>query len=403
MELHTFQYKAIDAAGETISQSTVASTEASAVEALTRLGYSVFEIAKVTQDISDKPPSLRTFAKQNITDFELSELCGAMQSMLERNISIEDSLEITAQTAANHRVSTLLFRVLKILKLGKEIDQAFEAADKTLPIEFNSLIRAGVASNRLDSMFREAKIYFQSRSITKSKVLASLAYPLFLLIASIFVFIVITMKLVPTLYQTVIGTNTVPTGMIKNMNALSIWLTEYWMIAVIALCLTAIVLFAFRKILTTRIISSIPYFRRLHAEEKFGKIATMISVFLNSGMDLETALSEARFAIGSGSHSAALDEALVSIRRGQSATIAFRNKTSVPTAFGRLYALGERTNNLPEMMKLAGETLTKSHQRSTSRLTGLLTPVLTLVVGGMIALVVQVLISVVLEVSQIAI
>ena len=70
--------------------------------------------------------------------------------------------------------------------------------------------------------------------------------------------------------------------------------------------------------------------------------------------------------------------------------------------FRALFAIGERTNTLPQVMDSIATALEDQTERQAQRAMTLLTPVLTLVIGGGIAMLVYAVMGALLTVNDLA-
>lgn len=135
----------------------------------------------------------------------------------------------------------------------------------------------------------------------------------------------------------------------------------------------------------------------------FATISGALAAFIRSGDGLNVALNQVIPLARNPAHREVLETALSHIENGARSGPVFLESVIVPTAFSRLFDLGERTNNLSSTLILSRDVLGKQHDQLMRRLTSMLTPVLTLMVGALIATLVFVLLSAVLEVSQVEI
>ena len=398
-----FTYKALATDGTEIQGMVEALSKAQAVQDLSGEQYAVYEITEGQFLPAEPWYRKQLFQSASLSDVDIVALSLSLSAMLKQHLSIDEALEITAETAQRKPIRQALDRVRALVSNGTPIDAAFATLHTMFPTEFLSIVRAGGRSNTLASAFDSSAAYYARRGALRQKLLAAAAYPVFLIFAAAVVFIIILFTMVPALHDTLVSAGNDADGMIVILFDLSVFLRQHSIEILVVIALLMLALIVFRNSVQKMLLLFIPPLRRNKADRIYARVATMLRALLMSGEQLDRALDETiDISKGTGLIEP-LEDALFALRRGETAGAILLQDQSVPIAFSRLFDLGEKTNNLPSLLELAANNLEQSNDRALSRMTGFLTPVLTLIVGAIIALLVQVLISAVLEVSQVAI
>ncbi|MDX8355266.1 type II secretion system F family protein [Cognatiyoonia sp. IB215182] len=399
----TFSYKALGPDGTDTQGTLDAPSQAQAVQQLSQERFAVYEINEGQSDQSEPWYRRQLFETVQIRDADIVELSQSLSAMLAQHLPVDDALKITAETSTRPAVRTALERVRTSLMSGMSVDRAFANLHKSFPAEFLAIVRAGAKANALSDAFASAASYFAQRRALKDKLLAVSAYPVFLIAAAILVFLVILLTMIPALHDTIVSAGENPDGSIETLNNLSLWLRQNWRFVLISGLVVAFVVLAFRRWVASVMYWIFPPLRRNRDVKVYAGIARVMNMLMRSGEQLDQALIETAETNQFSASSDTLKDAVSAIRRGEKAGPVFLQERTVPVLFGRLFDLGERTNNLTALLELAADGLEAQYEKSLKRMTGLLTPILTLIVGGLIALLVQVLISAVLEVSQVGV
>lgn len=399
----TFTYKAIAPDGTNAQGTIEAYSKSQAVQQLSQENYAVYDIAEGASELSEAWYNRQLFQSAQLKDAEIVEISQGLSAMLEQHLSIDDALRITAEASQTPRIRQSMERIRVLLGSGSSVETAFATLHDTFPPEFLAIIRAGATSNSLSRSFSSAAIYYARRGALKQKLLGAAAYPFFLIVAAALVFFVILLTMIPALHDTIVSAGNDADGLIGTLNNLSNLLRSYWQIFVVAVLASIATGLIFRRFIGRLIRRSLPPLRKSHNAKTFAGIARILHMLLQSGEQLDRALKEAIDATTDRLAKDTLENALAAVRKGETAGPIFVEDKDIPVMFGRIFDLGERTNNLQSLLELAADGLEAGYEKSLSRMTGLITPLLTLAVGGLIAFLVQVLISAVLEVSQVAI
>jgi general secretion pathway protein F len=213
---------------------------------------------------------------------------------------------------------------------------------------------------------------------------------------------VILFHLTPALYATLPETGDVD-GTIRVLESVRRFATEKTLALVGAVVLVGVVTIVLRERALHFVQKLIPPLRMLDKDTTWFRVTSLLAILLESGEQLDRALDIVANQISGDEAKELLKNAARHLRQGGAAAAAFSTGHSVPDLFIQLYRLGETTNTLPEMMRLAAERFEVRRAERLKRLVGLVTPIATVIVGAIIGGLVYVLISAVLEVSQIAV
>lgn len=399
----TFSYKAIGNDGEQVAGTLEAPSQAEAFRNLTAGGLVVFEVLDTASAVSTPWYRLELFQNTTLGDEELAGLSHVMSLMLRQQMTLLETLETSASSLRNRKAANAIRLVSEGLRAGEKPDQAFRRAAGHFPKDFIDMIEAGARSNTLPDGLSSASALYGSRAEQRRKIVSAIAYPVFLIGASVLVFVIILQTLVPALHDTLSSSNGETSGSIGILFRLSEFVDATWPALLAMAALTGTATFLFRNTVIARLSHYLPFVRQYVSELTYAGVARQLMLSLRTGQTLEGALSSIVEGREQKSGIAPVSDAVGRLRQGKDAAHAFASDAGVPRAFSQLFEIGERSNNLASVMEVAGDTLEASSARLMQRFTGVLTPVLTLIVGGLIALLVQILMTAVLEVSQVAV
>ncbi|SMX38162.1 type II secretion system F family protein [Octadecabacter ascidiaceicola] len=399
--LKEFFYRATDKSGLDVEGVSLASSQSEALVDLESQGLTVFEffdrspaVSKswLTRDIS--------LFRSELSSVGLSELCWFLSSTLSAGHTLDAAVEMAAQMHSAPKVRKLLVRVRNSLESGMDVGEAFKSVG-SFPQDFLIFVRGGSSSNALASSLSEAAGYFEQRSETKSKVVAALAYPVFLVIVGIGVFAMIVFFLTPTLHGTIAASGQEVTGVLDNLERFRRWVVGKapFSIAVLlgSAAFGAVAIWAMFRIIYSRL----PAMQRNFHARDFSRLSRAMAALLQSGHSLTETLQTC-LPLARKPQAQLLQDAINQISVGEPSSGVFEKAANVPFSFSRLYAFGEHANELPSSLRLAAEIMEKQYAAFTAKWVAIISPLLTLFVGSCIGLLVFVVISAVLQVSNLA-
>lgn len=401
--MEVFSYKAMSPDGTNVEGTVEAATEGAAIQSLSGQQYAVYEITPGNSPTRVAWYNRELFKGGYLTDAEVADLSKGLSGLLNRHIQLDEALSIASETASSVNIKHALARVRDQLLTGASVEVAFSTLSTVFPKEFLAMVQAGARSNTLNDTLMSTGTYYEQRAKAKKKLLAALAYPVFLLVAAIGVFLVILFTMVPALHTTILAAGQAPSGTLSAMYRLGLFLEGYWL-GILVLCFGVLGgVLLFRKLIVDKLTLIIPTLRKTNANVFYARVARILYAQLSAKDTLDRALEDALEIVGESALSDELKSALQAVKSGEPAGPILLISNNTPDLFSRLFDLGERTDNLADLLLLIAQGLEEQYARTLAQITGLLTPALTLFVGGIITLLVQVLISAVLEVSQVAV
>src|ERR1041384_889403 len=193
-------------AGEIVTRTVEAMA---AHEARTRLEREGFKVFAVTAPRADGVASLtrggsaggRTRVKAN--DFLLFNHHPA--GLLRAGIPILQAITMLRRRATSPRLRAVLESVEEAIRGGAALSQAFAAQGATFPRMYTASILAGERSGALDEVLSRYVNYMRRSVGLRRKIRGALAYPMFLLVASLGMVVFLTVYVVPRMSELFVG------------------------------------------------------------------------------------------------------------------------------------------------------------------------------------------------------
>ncbi|MDW7979716.1 MAG: type II secretion system F family protein [Verrucomicrobiales bacterium] len=230
-----------------------------------------------------------------------------------------------------------LRKVIEALESGETFSEALQAAGQWVPAFDIALLRAGEQSGRLDECFRLLYEYYLTRAQIARRVIAELAYPVFLLHFAVFVLGL------PQLFkgQTIGGYLATTLGI----------LTPIYM-------LTGLILYAGQakhgetwRALIERAANLIPGVGTTRRQLALARLAAALEALINAGFPIYQAWLLAAAASGSPALKRAVSDWKPKLESGLTPAEILRSSRQFPDLFVNLYSSGEVSGKLDEALR----------------------------------------------------
>src|SRR5437867_1775391 len=193
-------------AGEIVTRTVEAAAASEVRSRLEREGFKVFAI---TPPKGEGVSSLtriggtgsRTRVKAN--DFLLFNQ--QLAALLRAGIPILQAISMLRRRATSVRLRVVLEEVEEAIRGGAALSQAFAAQGTTFPRIYTASILAGERSGALDEVLSRYVTYMRRPVGLRRKIRGALAYPLFLLCASLGMVVFLTVYVVPRMSELFAG------------------------------------------------------------------------------------------------------------------------------------------------------------------------------------------------------
>jgi general secretion pathway protein F len=241
----------------------------------------------------------------------------------------------------------------------------------------------------------------------EGRIATALIYPSFVIAATLATLACFLLVVVPSLGQAFVGSEDRLPDSTRTLLALSTWLSENGLIALLAIAAIGGLLastpparqalaHAIDQILVSPL--GLGVARRLD----FSAFASLSALSLQAGVPGATAFEAAAASVRSASVRAALNRALAEIRVGERPSQAFARWSNPPRSFARLVHVGEETGRLGDTLAQASVLLNAEAEQRLERLGAIAGPLVTLGLGALVAGIVMSLFLGLLAMSELA-
>ncbi len=279
------------------------------------------------------------------------EVCRVLRHNLGAGLRLVDVFRQLSQRGPA-AARPLAGRILDRLKRGSSFEEALEAERAYFPPLFLSMALVGEQSGMLPEVFAEMERYFLLQQKLKRQFLSQIAWPVFQLLAGIFVIAIMlwALGLVADLHP---GSQTVdPIGVgLGTAGALRWLLLCFGTIAAVG----AVYLLASRSLQQKAVIDSfllhIPVLGPTLEALALQRFCLALRMVMETGMPITTALRLSLRATGNAAFEARTEPVVLTIRAGDDLTTALSSTRLFPYDFRNIIAVAEEGGRLPEVLR----------------------------------------------------
>ena len=395
-----FKYRCLDPAGRVIAGSITAGGSAEALSLLKQRDLTVVEINEVAARAAKK----RGFRKK-AKDADVYNVFREMSILLKSGIKIDRALEIIVNSSSSLQIRETLSTILKDIKAGKTISRAF-ADTGQFTLLSATMIHAGESVGDVRSAFENIAEYQRFQIQLKGEIKNALAYPSFLIGASMLVIFVIFKFIIPRFFS-IFGKNdaTLPvTAKILYSIGNFLSITNFYFIV-----FAAVLVFVMLKVVNTKKVLSkaysyliyLPLFGSLILYLELSRFSYSMYSMLNSGIAFIDALRLSTGVIMDKKVRESIEPAIDQIKEGKGIADVFSHIHILPEIVANMIRVGEESGNLRDIFFEIHRIFDERFRNTTKRVLALVEPVVITVTGIIVGFIVISLIMTVMSASDI--
>ncbi len=335
--------------------------------------------------------------KASISNQELATLSRDLAIYLRAGIPIANALRLAQnQYAGNKKIYNFLGSLITYLDEGKSFYQALESQSIVeLPNFYKQSIKVAESSGTLEEVLEELATFLKEQDRINKQIQSAFAYPLFIIIVSIFMVAFMISYVVPKITGIFVQMKQELPPITQFVVDLGNFFKNYWMQMGIAL-LVVIILFSLAikysprfKYWVDYMLLKLPILGKIIQVSELARFSYMASVLLSSGIPFVQTINLASKILRNSVIQQIFDEAAQKVVEGSKFSTALIKHTDIiDKSFVQAIALGEETSQVPVILKNLSELYLEENRDKISIFLSLLEPVLMLVVGGIIGFII---------------
>lgn len=382
-----FNYEAADAEGQILRGQLSAESEAAVLQLLRDQQLTPIEIRPARAAASG-----RSLFAQRSRDASVEETCQVVRelaTLLGAGVSLAEAVDSTAQAHAASSIGPAFNRVYAQLRSGEALSVALRSSGLAFPQYLYQLVASGEITGKLAPALLSAAEQLEYEQRVRAEMRNALIYPGVLVASGIGATLLIFILVVPKF-----------ANMLKSSRAdlpeISIWVLKSGLFVKENLLWFG--LGGLGLVMGLSLLLSVPAARRAMREgasrlpvigdwllnAELGRWASMLGSLLANRVPIVRAMELAQSGVQLGSVSSRLQLAVRDLRAGKKLADSLAMHRTVSPMGVNLVRVGERTGELPEMLRTLGRLYETASRDRMKRFLILFEPIAILVVGSVI-------------------
>jgi type IV pilus assembly protein PilC len=380
-------------AGEIVTRTVEAAAANEVRSRLEREGFKVFAITPpktegLTPFTGQSGP--RRGARVKANDFLLFNQ--QLAALLRAGIPILQAISMLRRRATSVRLRAVLEEVEEGIRGGAALSQAFAAQGNIFPRIYTASILAGERSGALDEVLSRYVTYMRRSVALRRKIRGALAYPTFLLLASLGMVIFLTVYVVPRMSELFAGFGGKLPVVTQIVLGISGWLTGnvFWLAPLIIVGSIALIIWSRTpqgRLAIDTLMLRIPLAGKLLVQLAVAQASRSLATLLAGGITLVESWEIAAESITNLELRRRSSAILPLIREGQSFTESLEAANWLPELAIDMIGIGERSGSLREMLDEVATFYDAEGEVRLEQLTTTLEPAILVVMGGIVVVI----------------
>lgn len=403
-----FEYQALDEKGRKRKGILNGESLAAAKQKLREEGLYPVEIWE-TSEQEGGPPRKRDFALlrfRGVGSRDLSAMTRELATLLGAGLPLVPSLSSLLVQTANPRLKKILAEIREEINEGESFAGSLSRYPRVFSPFYVNMVRAGETSGTLHLVLERVADYTEMQQALRGRVLASLAYPIFMFLVGASVLFFLTTFIIPkitSIFQEVHQDLPLITKiLIGTSETVRSW---WWGILIVAAGAFVSLRMAVRKsgrwaFAVDRIKLKMPLTGAIFHKILLARFSHTLGTLLGSGVPLLTALEIAKRVVHSGPMAEAVEKTRGDVAEGKSLAGTLSESGLFPPFVIQMISVGEQSGSLETMLLKVSRSCEEEASSRLVILTSLLEPVMILVMGALVAFIVVAILLPIFEMNQ---
>ena len=402
-----YEYKALNSKGKETTGIIEAESHVSAGQALKRMELYPVTISETTgKSIEKKGRDISVSAVfERITRGDVSVFTTQFAALVEAGMPVVDALDIVIQQTEKKSMR----KMISVLK--EEVNKGVSLADafKLFPRQFSSLyinmVRAGQESGSLEIVLQRLADFLQLQMEMRSKITATLAYPLLMLIVGITVVFFLVAFVIPTvsgIFEEMNQALPLPTMILLGVSG---FLKETWPYLLVIIIAFFVFFIRYKRtpqgrVLVDRLKLKTPLIGVQYKRIIMTRFTRTLATLLTNGVPIVTSFDIVKNIIDNTLIAGAIEKARNDIKEGKEISKPLAESGIFPPVVVNMVAVGEKSGQLEEMLNRVSKIMEAELDSALKKLMSLFEPIMILLMGGIVAFIVVSILLPIFEMNQ---
>lgn len=293
--------------------------------------------------------------KKQLSNNEISSLCGQIALILKAGITPKDGLEILLHDTKDDQTREIIQELLTSSNNGDLFSTSIKKSG-VFPEYVENMIAIGEESGKLDNVMQSLSEYYEREELISENIRNAITYPLIMIVMMLFVVIILITKVLPLFNQVFIQLGTEITGLSASLLHIGQVIQSYSVIFIVFLVLLLILYFYFTK--TTHgktsfahLCSTLKPTKKFYDIIAYGRFASGMALTLSSGMGIYQSLDLVCRLVDDHEMELKIANCKNAIMNGDGFADALLNSNIFNNLYSRMIAIGVKTGNVDVILQ----------------------------------------------------
>lgn len=382
----TYTYKARNPAGQAVKGAMEADSKVELAEKLHRMGYVATQASEALSGIKVEPflGFFRGIGTEDKIMFYIQ-----LSNLTHAGIPLLTSLHTLSELIENRRLKEAVAGIARSVEGGESFSEALAHHPRIFSKLFVSLVKAGEASGKLDTVLTRFAGYVEEQAELAQKIKGALFYPLLLLFAGIGVTLFIVTTIIPQFAEIFIRTGITLPGPTRILYAVGMGIQQFWyslllFAAVAWLGVSYYAGTAIGRLQVDRLMLSLPLLGGLFRKAAISRFSRTLGMLVASGVPHLQSLEIVEEVIGNQVLRRVVAQARQAVEKGEKISETLKISKEFPADAVQMISVGEETGSLDEMLDKISDFYDRAVGYSVKKLTTVLEPLLLILMGVLV-------------------
>jgi type IV pilus assembly protein PilC len=387
-----YRYKALDAAGKTVSGVETAGSSGAVHIALIGRGFQPLEV--------ELQKSMLNFeiTKKKVPRKDVMNFSRQLAVFMRAGIPIMEALEVITDETQNKLLKMVLIEMTDSLRAGDTFATAAAAHPEAFPNYYVGILESAELTGNLDKVLNQLADYIDRDTKARGKISAALIYPIVVACMSVVTVGILALFVLPrfvVFFNSFGAKLPLPTRIMMSFSGF----TTHWWYAIMAFFVIIIVGFVMMrrsekgKAKLDALILKMPVVGDLTQTAILERVCRILSSLLVAGVDLPRSMAVTADSSNNSIYRRALEKIRAEMMEGQGLAGPIARTGLFPGAAQQMFRVGEETGTLDKQLEVAAEYYARELETKVDRATALFEPAIIIFMGVIVGFVAVALIS----------
>ncbi len=377
-----FKYRARKPSGELVRESVEAD---SSVAVAKRLGAMDLIPIDIREESGAPDSAGAVFERIKTTDVIM--FTRQLLTLYKAGLPFLSSLDAIKAQTSNPALKRVVSEIRTDVEAGATLSKALSKHPKVFSEVYVSTVLAGETGGVLDQVMNRLVFLLENEMETRRMMKSALRYPLTVVGAMVAAFFVIVTFVIPTfskLFARFGEDLPLPTRVLVGINTVR---QDYWHVALVAVAaaVTGVILYLRTpsgRLKLDAFLLKAPLIGSIITKGTMARLAHMFGTLSDSGLPILKELEVIARTVGNRRIAQQVTAVRGAVQEGSNLAGALEKGTEFPPLVKHMFAVGEKTGAMSEMMEAVGDHYDRETKAAIEQLTQAVEPLITLVLGA---------------------